>query len=276
MPVHLEITRIKEWSINMKNAKGPIEVNNKFFCCSHLLILISIFFFSCSNSSNDAIPVAIIDDNVEKIVYELNLRIHIMKDITMIHPTGLRMNSWVTPGNVTKTIVPEINAIWKQADIQWIIESIIEEDVVKGDTYEESIAFIANTHRDSEGRSDPARLPHLYSLMQPQYMSMADELGKNLFHIYFFPFIGNTSQGNAMSGFNYHSVVGTWSNKHNGGGVPEKTLLAENHNSFVRGSLSRTISHELGHVLNLHHNECDFNCLMGSNGYLLTTQQKLE
>ena len=79
-----------------------------------------------------------------------------------------------------------------------------------------------------------------------------------------------------MAGFNYHSVVGTWTNKFNGGGIPEKTLLTENQSAFNRGSLSRTISHEIGHVLNLSHNECSYGCLMGgteSDGYFLTEGQ---
>ena len=103
-------------------------------------------------------------------------------------------------------------------------------------------------------------------------MSIADELESDLFHIYLFPFIGNTSQGNAMRGYNFHSIVGIWSNKHNGGGNPEKTLLKEDHDLFVRGSLSRTISHELGHVLNLTHGQCD-DCLMKGRGYGITQEQ---
>ena len=256
--------------------KNTLRLIRELYSFSHLLILASVFFFSCTDRASDIFPDTVADnDDKGKTIYELNLRIHLMRDITMNHSTGLPMDSWVSVSDVTDTIIVEINAIWQQADIHWLIESIIEEDVVKDDTYEESIAFIANTKRDSEGHSDPARLPHLYSLMQPQYMSTADEIGKNLFHIYLFPFIGNTSQGNAMRDFNFHSVVGTWTNKHNGGGIPEKTLLTENQNLFNRGSLSRTISHEIGHVLNLHHNECNSNCLMGggSSGYSLTDAQ---
>ena len=171
-----------------------------------------------------------------------------------------------------------MNAIWEQAKIKWVIESIVEEDVVKDVSYEHSVYYIAHCVRDEEGHSDPARLPILYSLMQPEYRSQGDEIGKNLFHVYIFPFTGNTSQGNAMKGFDCHSIVGSWSNKHNGGGVPEKTLLTEDHNDFDRGSLSRTASHELGHVLGLRHGECPYNCLMsgGSNGYSLTEAQIAE
>ena len=256
--------------------KNTFRLIEELFSFSYFLILISVFFFSCADKTSEVFPdIGVDNDAKEKTIYELNLRIHLMRDITMNHSTGVSMDSWVSVSDVSDSIIVELNDIWQQADIHWLIESIIEEDVVKGDTYEESIAFIASTKRDSEGHSDPDRLPHLFSLMQPQYMSTADEIGENLFHIYLFPFIGNTSQGNAMSGFNFHSVVGTWTNKHNGGEIPEKTLLTENQNSFNRGSLSRTIAHELGHVLNLHHNECNSNCLMGggSSGYLLSDGQ---
>jgi hypothetical protein len=243
--------------------------------------ILLVFLYNCSSSesSNRDDEIEIIDntDDVKtRDTIVLNIRVHIMKDIIMTHSTGQIMTSWVTPADVTEIIVIEVNKIWEQAGIVWNIESIIEEDVVKSDTYNESLMFLVNTKRNSQGRSDPSRLPHLFSLMQPEYMSTESQLGKNLFHIYLFPFIGNTSQGNAMSSFGYHSVLGTWTNKHNGGGGPEKTLLTEEQNSFNRGSLSRTISHEIGHVLNLSHNECDNRCLMGganSDGYLLTEGQ---
>lgn len=239
--------------------------------------------FGCSNnnSTNDTnqTPIIIGETDNSLLTIELKLRFHIMKKIVMIHSTSTVMDTWVTPKIIEEEILPEINKIWEQAGIKWVIESIIEEDVVKTSKYEESIRFIINTQRDSNGNSDPARLPHLYSFMQPQYLSKEEEIGENLFHIYFFPFIGNTSQGNAMREFNFHSVVGTWTNKHNNGGIPEKTLVTENHNTFNRGSLSRTIAHEIGHVLNLNHNECSERCLMGgrnTDGYLLNDNQRIK
>lgn len=249
----------------------------------YILIFITLLVFTCSNdtlNNNDQeIVIKGEEEEVLTIPITLNIRIHIMKDIIMLHSSGTTMKSWVTTEQVRETIIPEVNSIWEKASIKWVIESIIEEDVVKGSTFEESINFLVNTKRNSNGHSDPARLPHLFSLMQPQYMSKEEELGKNLFHIYLFPFIGNTSQGNAMRSFNFHSVVGTWTNKHNGGGVPEETLLTENQSIFDRGSLSRTISHEIGHVLNLSHNECAYGCLMGgteSDGYFMTKDQKIK
>lgn len=250
----------------------------------YLLIIISLFLFHCSssptNNSNDDTVVIIEEEEDETFsTINLNIRIHLMKDIVMVHPTGTSMDSWVTPDQVRDIIIPELNAIWDQANIIWVIESIIEEEVVKGDNYQASLNYVVNAVRDSDGKADAARLPHLFSLMQPENMSKPEELGENLFHIYLFPFIGNTSQGNAMSGFNFHTVLGTWTNKHNNGGIPEKTLLVESQSAFDRGSLSRTIAHEVGHVLNLNHNECSYGCLMGginSDGYTLTDDQKIK
>jgi hypothetical protein len=259
----------------MKTSKPSVSRSIYFLRNSVLLIFLSVFSLSFSRDINKATASAHSGDSAPEELIELNLRIHIMTGITMVHTSGLVMENWVSPKDVEEIIIPEVNAIWSQANIKWVIESIIKEDVVKGESYEESIAFIASTKRDSAGHSDSDRLPHLFSLMQPENMSKTEELDKNLFHIYLFPFIGNTSQGNAMRPFNWSTVVGTWTNKFNRGGIPERTLLIENHDSFKKGSLSRTIAHEIGHVLKLQHNECETDCLMGgrSQGYLLTDEQ---
>ena len=241
-----------------------------------IIVTLLIGCSKSSESTSDNNSVVIIEEEKENSLIELNLRVHIMQDILMTHATGVVMDSWISPEDINEIILPEVNAIYEQADIHWNSESIINEEVVKTDTYQQALNFIVNTNRDANGNSNPARLPLLFSMMQNEHMSSEAQLGKNLFHIYLFPFIGNTSQGNAMSGFNYHSVVGTWTNKHNGGGTPERTLLVERQNSFDRGSLSRTIAHELGHVLSLKHNECANNCLMAgtnSDGYLLAEGQ---
>lgn len=259
----------------METSKPQVNRSKNLLLMSYFLILISVFFLSFSDDHNKAGSSSNFRDTAGEDLIELNLRIHIMTDISMVHTSGLVMENWVSQKDVEKIIMPEVNAIWSQANIKWVIESIIEEAVVKGESYEESIDFIASTKRDSAGRSDSDRLPHLYALMQPENMSKAEELDKNLFHIYLFPFIGNTSQGNAMRPFNWSTVVGTWTNKFNRGGIPEKVLLIEDHDAFKRGSLSRTIAHEIGHVLNLKHNECETDCLMGgkSQGYLLSKEQ---
>jgi len=226
------------------------------------IVLACATIFSCSKKKSE-------DDDHE---IKLNLRFHLMRGTPWVHPTGVTMESWVTKENVTDTIFPEINAIWSQANISWSSESLVEEDIVVGTGYQTAVDYIVNSARDDEGESDPNRLPYLYELMQSGNRSSEGQLGTNLFHIYLFPFTGNTSQGNAMSGFGYHTVVGQWSNKHTGSDSPEKSYLIEDHSKFVRGSLSATIAHELGHVIGLSHNECK-KCLMSSGGYNITDAQ---
>ena len=58
--------------------------------------------------------------------------------------------------------------------------------------------------------------------MQPGNRIKLSKFGQNNFHVYLFPFIGKTSQGMAMrknrdtrNFLGFHTVIGTWTNKHN-------------------------------------------------------------
>lgn len=215
-----------------------------------------------------------VDEFVDKAFVSrvLNLRVHIMRDITFT-VRGVNMtNSHISPSVVRDQLHPELNRIWAPAGIVWNLESIIEENVVKPADFVAQKRIVETAARDENGHSDDDRLPPLYNFMDPKYRSTRAQLGRNLFHIYIYPFIGNTSQGNAMRSFGFHSVVGSWSNKHNGGGTPIRRNSTESPNRCVNGSLGRTIAHELGHVLSLQHNQCT-NCLMDGCGYSITNNQ---
>ena len=63
-----------------------MTLSKKSFFYSPLLILISVFLFSCSDGSDDVVPVVIAEEeHMGRSVLELNLRVHIMTDIEMIH-----------------------------------------------------------------------------------------------------------------------------------------------------------------------------------------------
>ena len=128
----------------------------------------------------------------------------------------------------------------------------------------------------------------LISFTQLENRIKQNELGKNKYHIYVYPFIGNTLQGTvydrSVDGlyFGILTVIGTWTNKYTKGGPPIKHKIVEDWDKWTkikRGSLSRTIAHELGHVLFLKHHQCEGNCLMGPakgkgrQGYKLTKRQ---
>ncbi len=244
----------------------------------HLLILISILLLSS--------PV------IGQETLNLKLHVHIMRDIEMKVQSESMTNDHISKENIANEVLPEVNRIWSQANINWELVGVYDEDAVKKGyrqipagypkNYKKLINIVEKGRRDSSGRPDSRRQIPLFLFMQPGNRIKLSEFGQNNFHIYLYPFIGNTSQGNAMKGrdedsFGFHTVIGSWTNKHNKGGIPERVKIVEDWKKWTkikRGSLSRTIAHEIGHVIGLRHNRCEGNCLMGpKHGYKLTNKQ---
>lgn len=218
------------------------------------LISLSISAQNTSSSKNKKL------DRSEKLTPKL--RFHIMKSEPWQHSSGQELSSWVSKEDIQKSVMPQLNKIYKSSNIEWQVESIIEENIVKSKDNLNSIECILNATRDI--RSLRKSLNHLYKLIQNKYKSAPRQLKGNEFHIYLFPFTGNTLQGTVLS---HNTVVGVWSNKYTKGKKPVKRKLTEDLDDFVVGSLTQTIAHELGHVLGLGHKGKS-----GVNGNLMRSQ----
>lgn len=204
--------------------------------------------------AGEAIPVAI--------------RFHAGSDLEMVKD-GVTMRSWVTERQIRDVVLPEVNRIWRPAGIVFVLDAVERVRTLRPANRQHLLEEIAASTRDEDGESDPERIRKLGELL-----AFGDEAPPPL-RVYFVPYLGEASQGNTKRKRG-RVVVGEWTDKPSKGrGPPERCALSES-GDFVRGSLGRTIAHELGHALGLSHpdktTQTEFGRLMGGRkpGYRLT------
>ena len=222
-------------------------------------LIFTLFLFSTSSakSSSNKQVVAV--------------KFHLVDDLEMTKD-GVLMSNWITAEIINKSVMPEVNKIWAVANIEWQvvgIENIKSNAVGRGD----SIKAVLNSSRDEEGVEKNREIRDMLALLPLKSEN------PNLVNIYVVPFLGNTMQGiTFVKG--KRIAVAQWSNKFSHGKLPpQECLVVEDHNQFQRGSFSRTLSHEFGHVLGLKHPEKSdvvVQRLMGGKkpGYELTEEEK--
>ena len=201
----------------------------------HLLIILSILLLSS--------PV------IGQETLNLKLHVHIMRDIEMRVKGESMTNDHISKENIANEVLPEVNRIWSQANINWELVGVYNEDVVKKGyrqipagypkNYKKLKNIVEKARRDSSGKSDPRRQIPLFLFMQPGNRIKPSEFGQNNFHVYLYPFIGNTFQGHAMirgdgDSFGFHIVIGTWTNKHNKGGIQERFKVVEDWSKWTK------------------------------------------
>lgn len=208
------------------------------------------------------------------------LKFHIITDFE-VPVKGVLAASWITPQDIESTVMPEVNRIWRPASIQWKVAEIIYhplgsqiEDKQKRNKKKRHVAnFLAKTKRNKQGKSNPKRIKKLTSLLD---LSKEDQKAIN---VYLTPYLGRTSQGNARRK-QRRVFITQWSDKMFKGKSPPVHFPLVEGLPMRDGSLSRTVAHELGHILTLKHpikpEQTKFNRLMGGKkpGYELTYQER--
>ena len=199
------------------------------------------------------------------------VRFHIVLDLPM-KKDHLEMMSWVTKNDIENSILPEVNRIWRPAGISFVVESILNSRALSVANQAQLIDGIVNSHRDSRGKSDPKRIKKLNKLIDWTYHN------SKIINVYLVPYLGEKSQGNAKPK-RKRIFVGQWSDKASKGRKPPEKFQLTEPLPFKTGSISRTIAHEIGHVLGLKHparaTQSAFDLLMGGKraGYSLTQKE---
>jgi hypothetical protein len=174
----------------------------------------------------------------------IEVRFHLVTDLT-VATQGVEMTHWLTPEMIAKTVMPEVNRIWSAARIEWTLSGV-SPATTRSENRTDTIACLLTAGRDSEGHGDPQRIRKLQSVLN---LEQEDARAVN---VYVVPYLGRTLQGNA-SPRQKRVILGQWTDKPSRGKrPPERCLLVEN-GEFRQGSLSRTVAHELGHILGLSH-----------------------
>lgn len=203
----------------------------------------------------------------------LPLRFYIITHIEMTQK-DVKMTTWVTEQQIKQVLLPEINSIWRQAGIQFFLESVVVQPAATVEDPEQSIQVILDAKRDAQGKSDPARVKHINALCDTKSIHPVINC------IYLFPYLGQTSQGYASMGGN-RTVCGVWTDKPSGAKKPPQKTLLKERRPFKIGSLARTCAHELGHNFMLVHPDKSIQpkegMLMGGrkHGYSMTLEEML-
>jgi len=177
-------------------------------------------------------------------VINIPVSIHFVNDLN-ITKSGERLTPWLTEREIRDVVLPEVNRIWKPAGIVWNLNTV---DVAKTATSKsEGVArYLEGAARGEDGGSNPELVRNLLSIVPS-----TDDKVKSI-HVCVLPFIGSTLQGLAIPKRQV-AFVGQWTDKPSQGRrAPIRCKVIED-GAFVQGSFSRTLAHELGHLLSLQH-----------------------
>jgi len=210
----------------------------------------------------------------------LPLRVHLVTGVEMVReavvPGADPVRTVMTlPVKIedARAMIDQVNEIWAPAKIRWEIDpakgggGVVSEQAGGGklskETLQDLAARVVARTREEQDDSMSTVFPALADPAKNETLSA--EGGKAVFyHLYVFPYVGQTLQGTARLSGTF-AVVGAYSDKSpNKTGfpklrpfcVPTKPGAALTAESFpADGALSATIAHELGHNLGLTHSD---------------------
>ncbi len=201
----------------------------------------------------------------------LSIRFHVVTKLA-IPKDSQHLKSWISEDDIKNKVLPEVNRIWKMANISFNLDSIFFTPSLNPSNKDQITGYLANAIRDEDGKSDPERIKLLSDLVN------FENDHPHIINIYFVPYLGEASQGHAQRRFK-RAFVGQWTDKPSKGKkTPERFKLVEK-GAFNEGSIARTVAHEIGHILNLKHpdksKQTQFNLLMGGKkaGYSLSKKE---
>ena len=256
-----------------RGTTSPNHMKSSFFFFSVLAFtLLSSFTFAQGQKAKILGLTKTPDPDSEPgSLIQLPLRVHLVTNVEL-QQKGTTMDMWIKPQDFQKKILPEINRIWKPANIQWVLESLVIQPAPDLPNKKELTTFIQNSKRLPSGKSDPKRSLAVLQLCNRARSHPA------IHNLYFFPYLGKTYQGFAGLKGNY-AVVTTWTDKPFRARKPPIKFPFTEELPFKIGSIARTCSHELGHNLALQHpdktTQTRFNRLMGGkkHGYTLVPEE---
>ncbi len=208
----------------------------------------------------------------------LPLCVHIVTGVDMIRepksakPTVMNMPVTIADG---EAIMKQVNEIWAPAGIEWVTDPDergggIVIDKAGGrkrsaKELEELAKLVVAREREEDTDCMTKVFPALADPSNNDSIKPDGTRGKArkpIYHLYLFPYVGQTLQGTANRPGTF-AVVGVFSDKSpNKEGLPKqrpfiipaKTQPVLSPKNFPKdGALSATIAHELGHNLNLTH-----------------------
>lgn len=203
-------------------------------------------------------------------VIRLPLKIHLVENLPM-EKRGVEMHNWITKHDIEARVLPEVNYIWRTAKIKFYLDEVVKNTSPDEPKKEKHIAYLTKASRDSEGKADPKRVKKLKKLVDWSQFS------PNAINVFVVPYLGEGSQGIA-SPKQRRIYIAQWSDKTSRGRQPPVQFPLIERRPYKNGSFSRTLAHELGHVLGLKHpdkrTQTQFSLLMGGKkkGYVLSNE----